>query len=83
MLTIKIGKRGQITLPIRIRRRYGLKEGHHLAVIEEGDRVILRPISQTLLDLRGSVPVSEPQDFEQIRSQVIREHAEQVGKYAD
>ena len=83
MITIKIGKRGQITLPMALRRRYGLKEGHHLAVIEENDQVILRPINQTLLDVRGSVSVSEPQDFDQIRSRVIREHAEQVAKDAD
>lgn len=83
MLTIKIGKRGQITLPIDIRRRYGLDEGHHLAVVQEEDRLILRPINQTLLDLRGSVPVAEPQDFAQIRSRVIREHAEQVAGDAD
>lgn len=78
MLTIKIGKRGQITLPIDIRRRYGLEEGHHLALVQEEDRVILRPINQTLLDLRGSVSVSEPQDFAQIRSEVILGHADQV-----
>jgi hypothetical protein len=32
------------------------------------------PATQTLLDLRGSVPVSEPQDFAAIRKAVISWH---------
>ena len=80
MLTIKIGRRGQITIPREIRRRFGLHEGDNLALIPEGDRVILRPVTQTLLDLRGSVLVSEPQDFDAIHQQVIAERAAQTGK---
>jgi AbrB family looped-hinge helix DNA binding protein len=80
MLTIKIGRRGQITIPREIRRRFDLQEGDNLALIPEGDRVILRPVTQTLLDLRGSVPVSEPQDFDAIHQRVIAERATQTGE---
>jgi hypothetical protein len=31
-----------------------------------------------LLDLRGSVPVTAPQDFNSIRQQVVENHARQV-----
>ncbi len=78
MITIKVGRRGQITLPSNIRRRIGLQEGDHIAVVSQGDQVILRPITRTLLDLRGSVPVSAPQDFTAVRRQVITKHAEEV-----
>jgi AbrB family looped-hinge helix DNA binding protein len=71
MITIQIGRRGQITIPRKIRRQLELNEGDRIALILQGDQVILRPIAQNLLDLRGSVPVTEPQDFTAIRRQVI------------
>ena len=71
MITIKIGNRGQITIPRDIRRQMGLNAGDGIALVAEGDRVILRPVTQTLLDLRGSVPVGAPQDFDSIRKHVL------------
>ena len=71
MLTVKIGLRGQITIPRNIRRQLGLKEGDSLAIIPLENQVILRPLTQTLLDVRGSVLVNAPQDFNKIRKQVI------------
>ncbi len=40
--------------------------------------VVLQPLTNTLFDLRGSVPVTGPQDFAAVRDQVIREHARKV-----
>ena len=83
MKTIKVGRRGQITLPSEIRRKIELHEGDRIAVILQGDQVILRTLTQTLLDLRGSVPVSEPQNYSAIRKQVISNHAEKVARDGD
>ena len=44
-------------------------------MILQGDQVLIRPLTQTLLDLRGSVPVSGEQDFSAIRQQVLAERA--------
>ena len=38
-----ISSKGQITVPIEIRRRLGLKEGDRVEFVVEGDRTILRP----------------------------------------
>ena len=75
MVTVKIGRRGQITLPSQIRQQIGLQEGDRIALVTQGDTIILRPLSKTLLDLRGSIAVSEPQDFSAIRRQVIAARA--------
>lgn len=75
MDTVKIGNRGQITIPRRIRRQFGLHEGDSLALIPQGDQLIMRPITQTLFDLRGSIPVEGAQDFAAIRQQVIATRA--------
>ena len=85
MILIKIGRRGQITLPSLLRQQFGLQEGDHLAVIPQEDQVILKPLRRTLLDMRGSVPVSGPQDLHAVRRQAIQLHtrhaAEDKGEY--
>lgn len=75
MITTKVGRRGQITLPRLVRRQTGIKEGDRIALILQGDQVVIRPLTQTLLDLRGSVPVTGEQDFAAIRRQVLAERA--------
>ncbi len=77
-ITTTIGRRGQITLPRAIRQWLNLREGDRIAFTRRGDDVILQPMPHTLMDLRGSVPVSGPQDFEAIRRSVISAHAERV-----
>ena len=78
MIISKIGRRGQITLPRLIRRWLSLQEGDRVAFVRRGDEIILQPLTQSLLDLRGSIPVSEPQDFDTIRQQVSEARARKV-----
>ena len=40
---MKIGKRGTVVLPARVRRRLGLEEGSLLLIEERPDSVLLRP----------------------------------------
>ena len=70
------GRRGQITLPREVRRRIKVDEGDQIAFIIEGERVIIKPITQSLLDLRGSVNVSGEQDFDAIRKEVTAKRAQ-------
>ncbi len=74
----RIGRRGQMTLPGTVRKWLNLKEGDRVAFVRRGDEVILQPMVRTLLDMRGSVPVSGPQDFEAIREQVMDEIAREI-----
>ena len=76
MILIKIGRRGQITLPSLLRQQLGLQEGDNLVLIPEEDQVIIKPLHRTLLDLRGSVPVTGPQDLRTVRQQAIQTHIE-------
>ncbi len=75
MLSTRIGRRGQIVLPREVRRRIKVDEGDQIAFIIDGEQVIIKPITQTLLDLRGSVPVSGEQDFDTIRKEVTAKRA--------
>jgi len=47
-------------------------------VLREGE-VLLRPVTQTLLDLRGSVkPRRQPEDFDKVRRQVKKRVARKL-----
>lgn len=78
MVVSKVGRRGQITLPRSVRRWLNLTEGDRVTFVLRGDEVILQPLTRTLLDLRGSVPVSGPQDFAAIRQQVLTAQAQKT-----
>jgi AbrB family looped-hinge helix DNA binding protein len=75
MTTAKLGRRGQITLPRDVREHLGLTEGQRVAFVFKGDEVTLHPLTRGLRQLRGSVHVDVPQDFEQIREAVKRSRA--------
>jgi AbrB family looped-hinge helix DNA binding protein len=71
----KVGRRGQIAIPRLIRQELNLQEGDRLAFVRRGDEVVLQPLKTTLSDFRGSIPVSEPQDFDAIRQQILDRRA--------
>lgn len=81
MITVVLGRRGQLTLPRKIRTTLGINEGDHLLVIQEKDHVILRPLTRTLLDLRGRVAVEGEQDFNLIRQRVLAERVKKVANH--
>ncbi len=80
MATARVGRKGQITLPSDIRRRLNLEEGDRVSVRVQGGVAILKPITITLLNIRGSVKVNEPQAFGSIRQCILQEHAREVAE---
>ena len=43
METSKVGKRGTVVVPSRLRRRFGLQEGSYVIAEEREDGILLRP----------------------------------------
>ncbi|MDT0631972.1 AbrB/MazE/SpoVT family DNA-binding domain-containing protein [Rubrivirga litoralis] len=78
MPSTRIGRRGQITVPKAVRQSMGLAVGDHVAFVERGGDVVLRPVRQSLRDLRGSVPVDGPQDFDAVRDAARRARSERL-----
>lgn len=58
-----ITTKGQITIPVSIRKAYGLHPNDRVDFIAEGDRIVLVPV-KTLRDYRGSVTGSGNPDQE-------------------
>ena len=42
----KITAKGQLTVPSRIRCRFGIKPGTRVNFVEEGDRIIFQPVTR-------------------------------------
>jgi len=80
MITSLVGRRGQLTIPSPIRRQLGIQEGDRVAFIYQGDQVLLIPLRQSLLDLRGSVPVQGEQDFDAVRKASLAKRARKVAE---
>jgi len=48
--------KGQIVIPAILRRKYGIKEGTRIVVTDDGDSIILKPITEEYLKkLQGSL----------------------------
>lgn len=44
---VRVRKKGQITLPQRLRKRWGLDEGAEIVIAAEEDRAVIRPVRRT------------------------------------
>ncbi|MFA4955685.1 MAG: AbrB/MazE/SpoVT family DNA-binding domain-containing protein [Candidatus Methanoperedens sp.] len=78
MQKIRMMRKGQLVIPVRIRKKFDLKEGSILAV-EEGDGVIKLMPKVKLRSLWGTWPEL---DIETISKEIIedREHEEEIEK---
>ncbi len=46
MDTAYVTSKGQLVVPSRIRRRFGIKPGTRVNFVEEGDRIIFQPVTR-------------------------------------
>ena len=48
--------KGQLVIPSKLRRKYGIRKGTRVAMIEEESRIILQPLTREYIrSLRGSL----------------------------
>ncbi len=56
MLLVTISEKGQIAIPVSLRRQYGLEKGDRLSVEEIDGSIVLRPLPRhPLLALKGKL----------------------------
>jgi AbrB family looped-hinge helix DNA binding protein len=73
-----IGFKGQVVIPARLRKKYGLRVGRRVVFSEQGGKLTLEPANfGAFLDLCGVLKgASLVRDFEEERStEKTREHA--------
>ncbi len=54
-MIVKVGSKGQVTIPKSIRKRLSVKPGDNLSLAVIPNGIVIRPVS--IFDLVGSVPV--------------------------
>jgi len=78
MPTAKVSSKGQITIPIQVRKALGLKPGTEILFFEgEKGEYIFRPRTGSIWDLRGCVPkLDHPVSIEEMNEGVAAAVAE-------
>lgn len=55
MRTSSMTRKGQVTIPVEVRRRLGLRRGDQVAFIDEDDRIVLKLIQNDVRAAFGLV----------------------------
>lgn len=83
-LNIALGQNGRVVIPAKVRKSLGLKQGQHLRLHLEGQKIILEKTDGIIHKLQsrfGSIKQSLSEELIQDRRQeVIRELAQESGR---
>jgi AbrB family looped-hinge helix DNA binding protein len=53
---VTVTSKGQLVIPSKLRRKFGIRKGTQVAFVEDGNRLILQPLtSEYIRTLRGSL----------------------------
>ncbi len=71
----KLSSKGQLTLPIKIRKRLRLKTGDRLKFsINEAGKIEITPVRVSLKDLKGMLPApKQPVSLEEMEQAILEE----------
>jgi AbrB family looped-hinge helix DNA binding protein len=76
-----VSPKGQITIPIEIRKRLGVKPKDKVAFRMEGDEVTITPVTSRLAASFQSVPaLKPPRNWKEIEEIAREEHAQEVAR---
>jgi AbrB family looped-hinge helix DNA binding protein len=72
-----VTRKGQVTLPVAIRRRLGLKVGDKVAFVEDGHTIqVMRSesvVARTAGALKSEIPMASPEEERQAAEQLLAE----------
>jgi len=69
-----VTSRGLVTIPSTLRRKFAIRKGTRISVIEDGTRIILQPLTRAYIrGLRGSLK-GEPSALKYLYESRRRDH---------
>jgi len=72
---VVVTRKGQTTIPISLRRKYGIREGTRLEVLDSGSGILMKPRPSTA-DLAGSgAKYSTPREMKRLLDRLREEDA--------
>jgi len=73
--TSVVTTKGQLVIPARLRRRFGIKKGTRVTFVEDAGRIIVQPVTREFISgLRGSLQ-GEPSALAALLEERKRERA--------
>lgn len=74
--TSVVTRKGQVTIPARVRRLLKIEPDDRVVFHIEDDRVYLTAVRETLESAYGAVePLRRPEDFQALRDSAMADHA--------
>jgi AbrB family looped-hinge helix DNA binding protein len=73
--------KGQLTIPKEVRKALNLRPSDKVIIVVEGNRAILQPLKGNLLDIGGSVKITDrekPIEFKKVREEVKKRVAKKI-----
>ena len=73
--------KGQMTIPKEVRKALNLRPSEKVIIVVEGNRAILQPLRGNLLDIGGSVKITQrekPIEFKKVREEVKKRVAKKI-----
>lgn len=75
LYTSVVTQKGQVTIPVEIRRALGIKANDRVTFIIEQDRVCIEPIAESIETIFGAIePIQRPEDFQRLRDTAIEDY---------
>jgi AbrB family looped-hinge helix DNA binding protein len=68
--TSTVTRKGQVTIPVRLRRAFDLEEGSHIRFSQDGDRIIIEPVIEDVEAAFGLISIDESVSSRQIKETI-------------
>lgn len=80
MPTATVTSKGQITIPVEVRRALGLRSGSRLDFVRHGNVYELVVVTGSVRTLRGAVSADRPVSLEDMDAAVVEAAVEGLGR---
>ncbi len=78
MYEVRVTRKGQTTIPVELRKKYNIREGTRLLIVDTGDGILLKPLP-TIEDLAGSGSKhANPSEMKEILDKLRSEDYERI-----
>lgn len=78
MNTAYVTTKGQLVVPSRIRRRFGIKPGTRINFVEEGERIIFQPVTKDYINSFCGIFKQKPGEKSVVQELIEERRAEKA-----
>lgn len=77
MYTAYVTSKGQLAIPVKLRRKYNIKKGTRVNFVEDHGKIVMQPVTREFIDsIRGMFKLRPGE--KSVTQELIEEHAEEV-----